>query len=480
MLKLYNTLSRKKQVFQPLRDKKVGLYICGPTVYDFAHLGNLRTYIFEDILRRTLEHNGYQVKQVMNITDVEDKIIKRAKKENKNIYKITKPFTKIFFADIKKLNIKKAEIYPKATNHIREMIGLIQLLIKKGVAYQGKDKSIYFNVGKFGNYGRLSELKKREIKIGARIAADEYNKKEARDFVLWKTKKHEWPRIKTRMATNKFVVIDSEPAWQSPWGWGRPGWHIECSAMAMKYLGNTLDIHAGAVDLIFPHHENEIAQSEAATGKKFVNYWIHGEHLLVDNQRMAKSLGNFYTLRNLENKKFNPLAFRYLVLTSHYRSKLNFTWKSLAAGQNALDNLYNEFRNSILRTSDVQNIDINFRTSDVKKLKYRKSFMTAVNDDLNTPKALTIVWQVIKDKRISPTDKKQLLLEFNQVLGLNLDKIKSLKIPQKIKQLATKREKLRVNKQFIQADRLRKKIEALGYIIEDTASGPRVSQIHLE
>ncbi len=280
-LKLYNTLSRKKQVFRPLRDKKVGLYACGPTVYDYAHIGNLRTYIFEDVLRRTLKHNGYRVKQVMNITDIDDKIIKRSQKEKKNIYKITKPLTKIFFGDLRKLNIEKAEVYPRATAHIKEIIKLIQILLKKGFAYHGKDKSIYFKISKFKKYGRLSGLKKRELKIGARIEADEYNKNQARDFVLWKAKKQ------------------GETFWPSPFGNGRPGWHIECSAMSMKYLGNTLDIHAGAVDLIFPHHENEIAQSEAATGKKFVNYWVEGEHLSVDGRRMAKSLNDCYTLRDL-------------------------------------------------------------------------------------------------------------------------------------------------------------------------------------
>ncbi|MEK7481885.1 MAG: cysteine--tRNA ligase, partial [Patescibacteria group bacterium] len=317
MIKFFNTLTRKKQIFKPLYDKRVGLYTCGPTVYDYAHLGNLRTYIFEDILRRTLKYNGYKIKQVMNITDVEDKIIGKMRQENKKLPEITEPYTKIFFGDLKKLNIEKAEVYPKATGHIKEMIVLIKKLMAKKIAYQGEDGSIYFNIAKFKNYGRLSQLKKRELKTGVRIFADEYNKEQAQDFVLWKAKKI------------------GELFWPSPFGEGRPGWHIECSAMSVKYLGKTLDIHAGAVDLIFPHHENEIAQSEAAFGKKFANFWLHAEHLLVNGQKMAKSLNNFYTLRDLENKnlprsdakhllrRFNPLAFRYLALTSHYRSKLN-------------------------------------------------------------------------------------------------------------------------------------------------------------
>ena len=325
MLKLYNTLVGKKQAFNPIKNRLVKIYTCGPTVYWYAHLGNLRTYIFEDILRRALKYNGYKIKQVMNITDVEDKIIKKAVSEKKNIFEITKPYTKIFFEDLKKLNIEKPEILPKATAHIKEMISMIEKLLEKGFAYKGEDGSIYFNVSQFKKYGRLSGLKKKELKIGARIASDEYKKEEAQDFVLWKSKKQ------------------NEPFWPSPFGKGRPGWHIECSAMSIKYLGENFDIHAGGVDLIFPHHENEIAQSEASTGKKFANFWLHGEHLLVNNQKMSKSLNNIYTLREIEQNKINPLAFRYLTLTSHYRSKLNFTLESLNASQNALNNLYDFF-----------------------------------------------------------------------------------------------------------------------------------------
>ena len=264
MIKFYNTLGRKKETFKPLKKKTVSLYACGPTIYDFAHIGNLRTYIFEDVLRRTLKYNNYKVKQAMNITDVEDKIIKKAREERKNIFEITKPYTKIFFDDLKKLNVKKAEVYPKATGHVNEMINLAEKLLRKKIAYKGEDGSIYFNISKFKNYGKLSRLEKRELKIGARVSADEYNKEQARDFVLWKI---------TRSNEN-FRKIKAE--WPSPWGNGRPGWHIECSAMSAKYLNQPFDIHAGAVDLIFPHHENEIAQSEGATGKKFVNYFIEG------------------------------------------------------------------------------------------------------------------------------------------------------------------------------------------------------------
>ncbi|MDP3015257.1 MAG: cysteine--tRNA ligase [bacterium] len=463
MIKLYDTLSRKKQIFRPLSNKAVKIYACGPTVYDFAHIGNLRTYIFEDILRRTLEYNGYKIKQVMNITDVEDKIIKKAKAEKKDIFEITKPYTKIFFGDLKKLNIEKSEFYPKATEHIKEMVCLIKKLIAKGFAYRGEDGSIYFSISKFRNYGELSRLKKRELKIGVRIEADEYNKNQAQDFVLWKMAKV------------------GEPSWPSPWGWGRPGWHIECSAMSMKYLGETLDIHTGAVDLIFPHHENEIAQSEAATGKKFVKYWLHSEHLLVNNQKMSKSLGNIFTLHDIERKSFNPLAFRYLILTTHYRSKLNFTWESLEAAQNALNKLY-KIASASPRNDRAENekrkkfysyeVQLCKRTSDIQK--YENQFLAAINDDLNMPKALVVVWQIVKDDNLVPSAKKRLLLKFDNVLGLELNKIKPLKIPQKIKRLAAQREKLRINKQFIQADALRKKIEELGYEIEDAPQGPKV------
>jgi len=452
-LKLFNTLSRQKEIFKPLKNGKVGFYSCGPTVYWNAHIGNLRSYINADVLRRVLKYNGYQVKQVMNITDIEDKIIKKANQEHKKISEITRYYEKLFFEDIKKLNIEKAEFYPRATRHIKEMISLIQKLLKKRIAYQGQDKSIYFNISKFKNYGRLSSLKKRELKTGVRIEADEYNKNEAQDFVLWKHAK------------------ENEPSWPTSFGDGRPGWHIECSTMAIKYLGESFDIHSGGIDLIFPHHENEIAQSEAATGKKFVKYWIHNEHILVDNQKMAKSLGNFYTIEDVENKKINPLAYRYLVLNSHYRSKLNFTWESLWAAQNALDNLYEKI---------IQiNTDSNEKEAKDSKLvnDYKKKFLETINDDLNTPKTLAILWKMVKDDKIPKQTKKQLISDFDKIFGLNLNKVKAPKIPQKIQEMANERWKLRANQQFIQADALRKKIEALGYIIEDTSEGYKISKI---
>lgn len=451
-VKFYNILTRKKQILKPLKDKRVGLYTCGPTVYNFQHIGNLRTYIFEDVLRRVLESNGYKVKQIMNITDVEDKIIRDAKKADKPIYEFTEPYEKAFYNDLKKLNIKEAYKYPKATAHIPEMIKIISSLLRKGLAYKA-DRSIYFDVSKFKKYGRLSGVKARELKVGARVDADEYAKDEVEDFVLWK------------------AVKAGEPWWRAPFGEGRPGWHIECSAMSMKYLGPTFDIHAGAVDLIFPHHENEIAQSEGATGKLFVKYFVEGEHLLVNGEKMSKSLENVYALRDIIAKGFDPLAFRYLVLTAHYRSKLNFTWKSLTSAQNALEKLREsvlEIQKEAKKSAKLKN-DFN---------KYHNKFLSYINDDLEMPRALAFLWHIVKSKELNAKEKLNLVADFDKVFGLNLTKIpaKKIKVPEKISELVKDREKYRKEKNFKKADKIRKKIESLGWIIEDTSNGPKTKQ----
>lgn len=453
-LKFYNTLTRKKQIFKPLQDKRIGLYTCGPTVYNYAHIGNLRTYVFADVLQKTLEYNGYKVKHIMNITDIEDKIIREAKKTEKTIYEFTEPYEKSFYGDLKKLNIKKAYKYPKATAHIPEMIKIISALLKKELAYKANG-SIYFDISKFKKYGQLSDLKKRELKAGARVDNDEYAKGEAEDFVLWKTTKV------------------GEPWWQAPFGKGRPGWHIECSAMSTKYLGSTFDIHAGGVDLIFPHHENEIAQSEGATGKKFVNYFIEGEHLLVDGKKMSKSLGNVYTLRDMEKKGFDPLDFRYLVLTANYRSKLNFTWESLGAAQNAL----NKLRESIIEIKNNQK-QYPYKLENVGMLKKRlvEEFGEYINDDLNMPRALALLWEVVKSKKLNGETKYKLIIDFDKVLGLNLANVKTEKIPTEILKLASEREKYRKEKNFKKADESRKKIGSLGWLIEDTPQGPKLKK----
>lgn len=444
-LRVYNYLNRKKEIFKPIKGKKVGLYTCGPTVYDKVHIGNLRTYIFEDVLVKTLINAGYKTKHVMNITDIEDKIITKMKNEKKSLKQITLPYTKAFLGDIKKLNIKKANYLPKATEHIKEMISIVERLLEKGLAYKGEDGSIYFDIGKFKKYGSLSRLQKKDIKYGTRVGGDEYDKKSAGDFVLWK------------------VAKENEPSWKSSFGEGRPGWHIECSAMSIKYLGETFDIHAGAVDLLFPHHENEIAQSEGFTGKKFVNYWVEGEHLLVDNKKMAKSLGNFYTLLDIEKGGFPPLAFRYLVLNTHYRSKLNFTWEGLTSAKEALENI----------RESVSKIHLSPLPRSLKKEKeYKEKFNNAISNDLNTPQSLAVIWTMIKDPKTPQSSKVKLAVEFDKILGLGLEK--GSKIPPEIKKMALEREKLRKRSEWSKSDKIRSKIEKKGWFLEDTPLGARL------
>ncbi len=459
-VKLYNFLTRKKETFKSLRPEQVCFYACGPTVYDYVHIGNLRTYIFEDILKRTLEYNGYKVNQVVNITDVEDKIIRESQKAGKSISDFVKPYEKAFFDDLKKLNIEKAWKYPKATKHIKEMIKIISALFKKGLAYEA-DGSIYFDISKFKSYGKLSGLKNRELKAGARVDSDEYDKTSAEDFVLWKAAK------------------DNEPSWNAPFGKGRPGWHIECSAMSMKYLGETFDIHAGAIDLLFPHHENEIAQSEGATGKPFVKYFVEGEHLSVNGEKMSKSLGNIYSIRDLEAKNFDPFAFRYLALTAHYRSKLNFTWESLQASQNAFEKLKEAVKEIQFPKSDFGSDSGRSGTSRIEigfLKKYKKEFLSYINDDMDMPRALALLWEVVKSEKLNSKTKYDLIINFDKVFGLNLGKIKSDKIPATVLKLAKEREKYREEKNFAKSDELRKKIESLGWLIDDSPSGPKLKR----
>lgn len=456
-VRIYNFLTRKKETFKPLRKEWVGLYTCGPTVYNFAHIGNLRTYIFEDILRRALEYAGYRVRHVMNITDVDDKIIRNAAQSRKTIADFVKPYESAFYNDLSKLNIKKAWKYPKATTHIKEMIRLVEILLKKGIAYH-MDGSVYFSIAKFKTYGALSRVASRELKAGIRLDADEYTKKSVQDFVLWKGKKG-----------------GKEPSWSSPFGEGRPGWHLECSAMSMKYLGETFDIHAGGVDLIFPHHENEIAQSEGATGKAFVRFFVEGEHLMVDSQKMSKSLGNVYTLRDIETKKIDPLAFRYLVLTAHYRTKLNFTWESLAASAHSLERL-REFGREVSRAPRARR-----RGTSLSLISFEKRFNTALANDLQTPAALAVVWNLINRYRknpdkFDPPKTIKLLARFDQVLGLGFLERAKITIPTKIKKLAILRATLRNEKKWAEADSIRAEIEQMGWMVKDTLECPELRQ----
>lgn len=448
-MKLYNTLSRKVEEFKPISSSIVNFYTCGPTVYDYAHIGNLRTFIFEDVLRRTLEYLGFDVLQVMNITDIDDKTIAVSDGKKAEFEKLTRDFEAKFWADLAKLNIKKPQETPRATEYIEKIVAFIKDLIKDGYAYKGDDGSIYFSIAKFADYGKLSNLDKSGIKSGARINQDEYTKENPADFVLWKA----WDKK------------DGDIYWQSELGKGRPGWHIECSMMSQDKLGSTIDIHAGGVDLIFPHHENEIAQSEARTGKKFVNYWLHAEHLLVDSKKMSKSLDNFYTLRDLVVRGYNPLDFRYLCLTAHWRDKLNFTWESLAAAKNSLDRA----RRIVDDCHSRPRIGYGAGSSrESTNDEYISKFKTVLENDLNTPEALAVFWNLLRDPNIPSGDKKATALEMDKIFALDLDKKIENEIPGEIQKLVAKRQKAREEKNFPRADKIREQIERLNYVIEDS------------
>ncbi len=446
---LYNTLTRKKEEFKPMKPKTVGLYTCGPTVYDYDHLGHAWNYFNSDILRRVLEYNGYKVKHVMNITDVghltsdadsgEDKMEKSAKQQGKTAHEIAEFFTLIYLANREKLNFEKPKIICKATDHIEEMVNLVQKLLDKGFAYQISD-GIYFDTSKFHNYGQLSGNTLEQLKEGARVEANP-EKKNSTDFALWKFS----PKGDKR-----------QMEWQAFGRMGFPGWHIECSAMSMKYLGNHFDFHTGGEDNIFPHHECEIAQSEAATGEKFVNFWLHTRFLLVDGEKMSKSKNNFYTLKDLEDKAFEPLDLRYLFLMSHYRTQVNFIWKSLEAARIAREKI----NNFIAETKGKGKILKSFK----------EKFLSAVNDDLNIPQAVALIWELLKSKE-PDKDKKATLLDFDQVLGLNLKAVKKERIPAEIKKIAEERQMVREQKDFNKADLLRQLSASKGYQIEDTKDG---------
>lgn len=444
-MKLHNSLTREVEEFEPIKPPIVGMYTCGPTVHDYQHIGNFRTMVLSDILYRVLTVNGYKVKSVRNITDIDDKIIKKAAQKGLPINEFSKEYSKIFFEDLQKLNVLEVDANPKATEYIKQMIAYNKDLIEKGLAYE-KDGSVYFDISKFKDYGKLSRVDKRELKTDTRVLSDEYTKENVQDFALWK------------------AVKENEEGFDSPWGRGRPGWHIECSVMSQEHLGETFDIHVGGIDLLFPHHENEIAQSEGKTGKKFVNYFIHGEHMMVDGKKMSKSLNNFYTIKDVEKRGFDPLVLRYLFLTAHYRDSLNFTWDSLKGAQTALDKLRNQMFS--LRKEEGRTT---LSPEKQKKVEdYRSQFTEAINNDLNTPQALAVLWEVIKSN-IPSTDKFDLVLSFDEVLGLGLAQIKDVrfKISDKIQKLVKQREKLRKAGRFEESDRVREKIDSLGHKVQD-------------
>ncbi len=454
-LHLYNTLSRQKEEFTPLKKGAVGLYTCGPTVYAPAHIGNLRTYIFEDVLKRVLLYNGYKVKHVMNITDVghltsdadegEDKMEKGARQTGKNIWQLANEYTALFQQNLRDLNILEPTLWCRATDNITEQINLIKTLEQKGFTYQTND-GLYFDTGKLSDYGKLARLKIEGLEPGARVELNSA-KINPTDFALWKLS----PAGQKR-----------QMEWLSPWGTGFPGWHIECSAMSMKYLGKTFDIHCGGIDHIPVHHTNEIAQSEAATGRPLAKYWLHGEFLIINDQRMGKSEGNLITLASLKEKGPMPLAYRYFTYLAHYRSPLNLSLTALEGAQKAWENL--QAKAAMLPAARGACAE------------FEEKFLQAVNDDLNMPQALAIVWQMLKSD-CPEAAKKASLIKFDKVLALGLKNIKPLKVPANVKKLLAERELARQNKNWQRADELREVIAQQGFKVDDTEAGPVVKLI---
>ncbi|MBS3113697.1 cysteine--tRNA ligase [Candidatus Woesearchaeota archaeon] len=462
-LKLYNTLTRKKEIVKPIKDKIVKLYTCGPTVWDYAHIGNFRAYVCVDILKRYLKYKGFKVKHVMNITDVDDKTIKGANKEGISLKEYTRRYEMAFFEDIGTLNIDRADIFPRATEHIKEMIAIIKRLLSNKTAYKSED-GIYFDISKFKDYGKLSHTKLEGLEAGKRVKQDSYEKEQAQDFALWKSYDKE----------------DGNVVWKTEIGNGRPGWHIECSAMSMKYLGNHFDIHAGGVDLIFPHHENEIAQSEASSKKKFVNYWFHNEHLLVDGHKMSKSLGNFYTLRDLLNKGYNPKAIRYLLLSANYRVQLNFTEEAVKAADNSIQRL-NDF---MIKLKEIKN---NTNKKQIENIihKTKKQFEDAMDDDLNISIALAHVFEFVKEintlmmeSNVGKNNAKKIIEfmnEIDKVLGILEEKEEKLSLD--LMKLIEEREKARKEKNYSKADKIRQQLKEKGIVLEDTKEGVRWKRV---
>jgi cysteinyl-tRNA synthetase len=480
-LRLYNTLTRSVEPFTPTDGKTVRMYTCGPTVYNPAHIGNFRTFLFEDLLRRVLRLNGWDVIQVMNLTDVDDKIIKRAHEQNKSITEVTEPVTEIFHADRKYLRIEDAEVYPTATGHIPEMIALVERLLEKGIAYKADDGSVYFAIARFPDYGRLSRLDTREIKSGARVAQDDYTKENAQDFALWKAAKDE------DEATGA--------AWDAPFGRGRPGWHLECSAMAMKYLGETLDIHGGGVDLVFPHHEDEIAQSEAATGATFSRFWCHGEFLQVDGTKMSKRIGNVSTVSDLREKGISASALRHFVFSTHYRKQINLSGVALEASIEAVSRI-GEFAHRL--ASAKGGTKELLAAAETAELEFR----TALDNDLNAPEAVAALFTFIgranaeldrKGKDASSLERARSAYQLMMgVLDLEPRALRFLVSDQTVDpdpvvssgltpaeqesvgwgvEKLRERIRARQNRDFAASDAIRAEVEGRGFAVKDTAQG---------
>src|ERR1035437_577208 len=457
-LKFYNTLTREKEIFTPINPPYVGFYSCGPTVYNYAHIGNLRAYVFADILQKTLEYCGYKVKRVMNITDIghlssdadsgEDKMTKGLLREGKeltlkNMRELAEFYTEKFKEDLVKLNIKIPTGIYYASDYVKEDIELVQKLEEKGYTYKTSD-GIYFDTSKMSDYGILWGGKRLHDENHARVAENS-EKKNPEDFALWK--------------------FNSKIGFESPWGRGFPGWHIECSAMSMKFLGEQFDIHTAGIDLIPTHHTNEIAQSECATGKKpFVRFWIHSEFVDIGGAKMAKSEGNFFKLENITDKDINPITYRFWLLMANYRTKVNFNWEALKGAETALKRLYGLY---LALPSEIGQVH----------QEYQNKFKEFIEDDLDTPRALALLWDVFKDPNMSDADKKATILDFDKVLGLGFKNLKEAMIPEEVIKLAEEREQTRNDKDFKKSDELRKKINSLGYDIKDTAEGQKINKI---
>lgn len=472
MLRIYNTLTRKKEVFKPLKNREVSIYACGPTVYNLPHIGNYRTFLTIDNIVRTLEYLGYKVKLVMNITDIDDKTIRDSKAAGMSLKDFTEKYTVEFFKGLDLLNIKKASVYPKATENVESMVKLAQELMDKGLAYE-KDGSVYYRISGFNEYGKLSKIDFENIKIGASVDVDEYDKDNPRDFALLKASTSE--------------EIERGIYYESPWGKVRPGWHIECSVMAMNSFGPTLDIHIGGIDLIFPHHENEIAQSEGATGKPFVNYWVHGEHLIVEGEKMSKSKGNVFTLPEIV-EKYGGEVVRFMFLSVHYRKKLDY---SEAFAENAKNN-YLKLKETLDNLEfALENAEDKSFPEDSQILKilpeFEKNFQESLEDDFNTPKAIMVFKDLssVVNKYLETRKNKQVLTQlhtlyrqFSDVLGIFASPVKE-EIPGDVARLVEERETARKRKDWGTSDKLREEIKALGYIVRDTKEGPNVKRANV-
>lgn len=455
---LYNTLTRNKDKFIPIDEKEVRMYSCGPTVYKDATIGNMRTNIFQDVLRRVLRYNGYKLKHAMNITDVghlvsdadegEDKMLKSAREEHKSPYEIADYYTKLFFKDLEMLNIETPEIVCKATDHIKEMLEFVEKLVEKDIAYE-TSTAIYFDISKLDKYPVLSNLNVEEQKAGARVEIDP-EKRNPYDFALW-----------IKAPENHLMK------WDSPWGPSYPGWHIECSAMGRKYLGEQFDIHTGGIDLIPTHHENEIAQSKGICGKIPANYWVHGEYLLIDNGKMSKSLGNVYLMKDFIERGYNPIVYKLFSYSCHYRNKLNFTWDGIEAASKSLERLKNGYQMHLQGKDEVEDKTVE---------EYEEKFHKAINDDLNMPLAMGTVWEVVRNEKKSPK-LAELLLKFDTVLGVEIDKQEEQEeIPQEILDLVEQRTQARKNKDWAKSDELRDLIQSKGYEIKDSKEGTEVKR----